>query len=337
MPVDKGIWVLAEQRSGELQEVTLELISEGRKLADKLKEELTVVLVGHNVSPMIAVFGQHGADIVYQVDNPHLANYAAEFYTDVIADLLKEHRPRLALCGATSLGKDLGARLAARLKVGLVSDCVNMTVAEDGSLVLTKPTFGGRTYTNVGCINKPQLATVRTGLMEVKKAWIPKTPQVVVVKPEIDPNKLRVKVVGFVKADPKTVSLTEAEVIVSGGRGIGSKDNFKIIEDLAEALGASVACSRVPVDEGWAPFERQVGQTGKTVTPRLYFACGISGAIYHTMGMKDSKAIIAINTDKNAPILKLADVGVVGDLHAILPELTAQLKALREKAKPAAK
>ncbi|MDO8490914.1 MAG: electron transfer flavoprotein subunit alpha/FixB family protein [Dehalococcoidia bacterium] len=335
MPVDKGIWVLAEQRGGELQEVSLELVSEGRKLADKLKEELSVVLLGHNVAPMAATFGQHGADTVYHVDSPHLTNYVAEFYTDVIANLLKEHRPRLAMCGATSIGKDLGPRLAARLKVGLVSDCVNLIVAEDGSLVLTKPTYGGKTYSNVGCINKPQLATVRTGLMEIKKARIPKKPQVVEVKPEMDPNKLRCKVVGFVKADPKTVSLTEAEIIVSGGRGIGSKENFKIIEDLAEALGASVACSRVPVDEGWASFEKQVGQTGKTVTPRLYVACGISGAIYHAMGMKDSKAIIAINSDKNAPILKLADVGVVGDLHAILPELTAQLKELKQKAKPA--
>lgn len=332
MPADKGIWVLAEQRDSELQEVSLELVSEGRKLADKLKEELSVVLLGHNVAPMVATFGQHGADAVYHADSPHLANYSPELYTDVIANLLKEQRPRLAVCAATSIGRDLGPRLAARLKVGLVSDCVNMSVAEDGSLVLTKPTFGGKTYSNVGCTNKPQLATVRTGLMEIKKARIPRKPQVTEVKAELDPGKARCKVVGFIKADPKTVSLTEAEVIVAGGRGVGSKDAFKIIEDLAEALGASVACSRVPVDEGWAPFERQVGQTGKTVTPRLYVACGISGAIYHTMGMKDSKAIIAINTDKNAPILKLADVGVVGDVHAILPELTAQLRELKQKA-----
>ena len=326
MSVEKGVWVLAEQMGGELEEVSLELVSEGRKLADRLGSELCAILVGSNVENLADSLAHHGADKVFLLDSPRLSSYNGELYTQALSALVGEHAPGITLCGATSIGRDLAPRLAAKLGMGLVSDCVIIDLDENGAFQLTTPTHAGKVYTTVICTSdKPQMATLRPGLVEAKLLSAARKAETIKVDPQIKPDEARVKVTGFVKADPKTIDLEEAEVIVAGGGGMGAKENFRLLEELAEVLGGSVAGSRVPVDEGWITIERQVGQTSKTVASQLYIACGISGSIYHTMGMKDCKVIIAINKDRAAPIFKLADVGVVGDVLEVVPALIDQL------------
>jgi len=330
MPSEGEVWVLAEQRGGLLQEVSLELVSEGRKLADKVGEQLGAVVVGSEVGELAQPLVHLGADKVWLLDSPSLAAYRPEFYTDALEHLILANQPAIILAGDTSIGQDLAPRLSARLKTGLVTECTALSVDEDGLVTVTKPSYGGKASSIVVCPEaRPQMVTVKPGLMATGTPDTTRTAEVVKVTPQFS-SEPKTEVVGFIKADPKTVSLTEAEIIVAGGSGTGSAENWRLIEELADALRASLAAARMPVGAGWVNSDRQVGQTGKTVSPRLYVACGISGAVQHTMGMKDSKLIIAINTDRNAPIFKLADVAVVGDLLDVIPAMVQQLRELRK-------
>lgn len=329
MPANKGIWVLAEQREGELQEISLELMGEGRKISDELGEELCAVVLGNNIEGLAAPLAQHGADKIYLIDSPWLASYSGEPYADVLSNLIRDKAPRAVLCGATSIGGDLAPRLAARLKTGLVSNCVALKLGDDGLLLQTKPTYGGKVHSTIICPNaRPQIATVGPGILKIKSVNIPEKAEIIKVAPRFSSQRQRTKTAGVIKADPKTIDLSEAEIIVAGGRGVGSAENFKIIEELADVLGGCVAGSRMAVDAGWVPSDKLVGQTGVTVTPRLYVACGISGALHHTLGMKDSRTIVAINTDGNAPIFKLADLGIIGNLLDVVPTIVEQLREL---------
>ncbi len=329
MPSKGGVWVLAEQREGRLQEVSLELVSEGRKLADKLGEQLGAVIVGSDIAELAQPLVHLGADKVWLLDSPLLATYCPEFYTDALAHLIEANHPTIVLSGDTSIGQDLAPRLAARLKTGLVTECTALSLDQEGLVVPTKPSYEGKASSTVVYLKaRPQMATVKPGIMDTGTPDPSLTAEVVKLTPECR-SKLKTKVGGFIKADPKTVSLNEVESIVAGGGGVGSADNWRLIEELAEELGASVAASRIAVDAEWVTSDKQVGQTGKTVSPRLYIACGISGAIQHTMGMKDAKLIIAINKDRNAQIFKLADVGVVGDLMETVPAIIQLLRELK--------
>ena len=329
--VDKGIWILAEQREGELQEVSLELVCVGRKIADELGEQVFIVIAGSNIAGLADSVTGYGADKVYLLDSPLLAVYCGELYTEVLSDFIREQNPKIVLGAATPTGKDLAPRLAARLKTGLVSDCVTLGAGEDGLLVGTKPTYGGKVYSTIICPTaKPQMATIRPGVIEIKRQDTKKVERILTI-PQFNEKKSRTRLAGFVKADPKTISIDEAEVVVAGGRGMGSAENFRLLEELADTLGGSVAASLVPVDEGWVDRKKLVGQTGLTVSPKLYVACGISGAIHHILGMKDSRVIIAINKDSNAPIFKVADMGIVGDISKVLPVITHKLRELWKK------
>jgi len=321
-----GVWVLAEQRQGELQEVSLELVCWGRKIADKLDEELCALLFGDNIAGLAVALSHYGADRVYIIDDRPLTGYPSEAYTEALSTLIKEQAPKVVLFAATSFGKDLAPRLAARLKTGLASDCTALEVSDDGSLSAVRPIYGGQLdATVISSAAKPQIATMRPGIVEVKPPQIERKAEIITVEPQ--PATTRSRIVGFVKADPRTIRLDEAEIVVAGGGGIDSTENFQLLQELAEILGACVGVSRVPVDRGWVPIEKQIGQTGMTVAPKLYLAFGISGSIYHTMGMKDSKIIVVINKDGNAPFFKLADMGIVGDCRELL---TALIHRLRE-------
>jgi len=328
MPADKGVWVFIELKEGEIRDVSLELLSEGRKIAGKPGEGVCAVVVGGKIQKQQTDrLAHYGADRIYLVENP--LDYSAELYTEILVSLIRDQKPRIVLCGATATGKDLAPRVAARLKAGLGSDCTSLDLTEEGVLLQTKPAYGGRLSVEFALPEtSPQIVTVRPGVMEMEKPNTSLKAEIMPVAPQIGSVEPRSRVVDFIRADPKTISLSEADIIVAGGGGAGDRENFRLIEELAEVLGGTVGASRVPVDEGWVPFDKQVGQTGKTVEPSLYIACGISGTIYHTMGMKDSKAIVAINKDRSAPIFKLADMGIVGDLMEIVPAI---ITLLREK------
>jgi electron transfer flavoprotein alpha subunit len=325
MPSD-GIWVIVEQRGGKLQDVSLEAVSVGRKLADKLSAKVSAVLLGSNISELVPILAHHGADKVCLLDSPTVADYCPEFYTDALSDLIQVNQPTLVLCGHTSVGQDLAPRLAARLKTGLVTRCTSLSVENDQAITCIKPSYGDKASTRiVFAKGVTQIASIEPGAMEIA---IPDTKRIAEVIPITAKfiNEPKAKVVNFIKGNPKTVSITEAEVIVSGGAGVGSVDNWHLIEELAEALGASVSASRPAVDIGCVTPERQVGLSGKTVSPRLYIACGISGSLQHTMGMKGSKMIIAVNKDRSAPMVKMSDVKVVGDLLQLLPVITSHIR-----------
>ncbi|MCL5959171.1 MAG: electron transfer flavoprotein subunit alpha/FixB family protein, partial [Chloroflexi bacterium] len=308
MSTASGIWVLAEQRNGELQEVSLELVGEARKLADELKEELWAVLLGSSVENLTPPLAHYGADKVLVAEHPLLENYTTEAFTSALTGLITQYQPSTVIIGATSVGRDLAPRVATRLKTGLVTECTILKAGEKGALLMTKPTHGGKVYTTFTCNSaRPQMATVRPGVLGLGKANTSRKAAIVRAEVGEDLGEIRTKVTGFGKADPKTVDLTEAEIIVAGGRGVGSLEKYRLIEELAELLGGSVGGSRVARDAGWVPFERQIGQTGRTVAPNLILTAGISGATQFANGMKDSKAIIVINKDRNAPIFKIAD------------------------------
>jgi electron transfer flavoprotein alpha subunit len=330
MSADKEIWVLAEYDEGGLSDVSLELLSEGRRFADKLGDELSAVLVGHDNPALVNRLSDHGADRVYLVDSPLLEN-SVELQAQALSSLIREQKPRILLCGSTSFGRDIAARLAAALKTGLASNCTALDLSEDGLLLQTKSVYRDKASATLICPTAlPQIATVVPGVMDIKRAKIAKQAEVIRVDPRLDSSVPCAKVVRFAKGDPKTMSLEEAPIIVSGGRGVGSRENFQLLEKLAGVLGGVVAGSRMAVDEGYIPSTKQVGQTGKTVTPKLYIACGISGSVYHTMGMKDSKTIVVINKDRNAPMFNMADLGIVGDLLEIVPAITNEIMVMSE-------
>jgi len=324
----KGIWVFAEVKEGNIRKVSFELLSQGKKMAEKLGEELVAVLLGSGVEGLTGRLAEY-ADKVYWADDPALAQYTTDPYATVLANLLKEHQPSIFLCGATVIGKDLSPRIAARLQTGLATDCTGLTIGDNGLLLAKRPVYAGKAYVEVTCpVSRPQMASVRPNVLEVIPPAAGKKGETVKVEAKVDPSSLRTAVIEVVKAAGAKVDLTEAEIIVSGGRGIKGAENFKVLEELAEAIHATVGASRAAVDSGWRDHNDQVGQTGKVVTPNLYIACGISGSIQHLAGMGSSKIIVAINKDPDAPIFQKADYGIVEDLFKVVPILTEEFKKL---------
>ena len=320
------VWIVAEQRKGDIRKITYELISEGKRLADGLGGKCAAVLLGHNIADKAAGFGAYGADTVYVADDEKLADYTTDAYVAVIADLVKANSPAVLLTGASVQGKDLSARLAARLGVGLAVDCTAFAL-ENGALAATRPMYAGKVYAQISLEgNSPQMASARPNVLTVAEPDSSKSAAVENVSVSLDDAALKTKMVEMMADESGRPDLTEAEIIVSGGRGMKDAENYKILEDLADVLGASVGASRSAVDAGWRPHKDQVGQTGKVVTPNLYIACGISGAIQHLAGMGSSKFIVAINKDADAPIFTKADYGIVGDLFEYVPILTEEFK-----------
>ena len=327
----KGVWVFAEQREGELQKVSLELLGEGRRQADKLGVKLTALLLGSNIEGLSKTLAEHGADEVLIADDKLLEHYTTDAYTKVICDLVNERKPGILFVGATFIGRDLGPRVAARLNTGLTADCTSIDVeVENGDLLATRPAFGGNLMATIACPeHRPQMATVRPGVF-AKVESDGANCNIEKVNVELTDSDVRTKVLETVKTAKDIIDISEAKVIVSGGRGVGSKENFALLEELANILGGTVAGSRAAVEKGWIENAYQVGQTGKTVKPSIYIACGISGAIQHVAGMQDSDMIIAVNKDETAPIMKVADYAIVGDIKKVLPELLAQAKEIVE-------
>ena len=327
-----GVWVFAEQREGQLQKVSLELLGEGRKIADKLGSKLTALLIGNKVQNLVEDLSRHGADEVLVVDAPELEHYTTDGYTKAICELANAKKPNIIFIGATFIGRDLGPRVAARLETGLTADCTSLDVdVESGDLLATRPAFGGNLMATIVCPDhRPQMATVRPGVFE-KLPLGENDATVENVEIKFNSNDIRTKIVEIIKEHKDIVDISEANVLVAGGRGIGSEENFKMLKELAEVMNGSIAASRAAVEKGWVDKDYQVGQTGKTVRPNIYVACGISGAIQHAAGMQDSDMIIAINKDANAPIM-IADYAIVGDVNKVVPEFIAQLKAMKEEA-----
>ncbi len=322
----QGVFAIAEQRGGEIRKVTYEIVSEGRRLADALGQELTAVLLGSNVKDKAAELGQYGADKVLVADDARLEPYTTDAYVSVISQLVKEADPAILLMGASVQGKDLSARLSACLDAGMAQDCTNFSI-EEGNLVAVRPIYAGKAYTRLTFENSwPQMATARPNVMTISGPDTARSAEIVDAAFTLDDNALKTKVVDVAKDESGKVDLTEADKIVSGGRGMKGPENYKILEELAELIGATVGASRSAVDAGWRPHSDQVGQTGKVVSPNLYVACGISGAIQHLAGMSTSKVIVAINKDEDAPIFQKADYGVVADLFDVVPALTEEMK-----------
>ncbi|KYH34607.1 acryloyl-CoA reductase electron transfer subunit beta [Clostridium tepidiprofundi DSM 19306] len=324
----KGVWVFAEQRDGKLQKVALELLGKGREIADKLGVELTALLLGDGIENLAKELVSHGADRVLVVDNPLLKNYTTDAYTKVICELVNDRKPEIIFIGASFIGRDLGPRVAARLKTGLTADCTGLDIDDETkNLLMTRPAFGGNLMATIVCgEHRPQMSTVRPGVFEKLQNDENRKGEIENISVELNEDDIRTKIEDIVKMCKQCVDIGEADVLVAGGRGVGSKENFKLLESLASELGGTIAASRAAVDNGWADKDLQVGQTGKTVRPKLYVACGISGAIQHLAGMQESDYIIAINKDEDAPIMKVADLGIVGDMNKIIPELVAQIK-----------
>jgi electron transfer flavoprotein alpha subunit len=322
----QGVWTIAEQRGGEIRKITYEIVSEGRRLADALGQELTVILLGSDIKGTAAELGQYGADKVLVADDSRLEPYTTDAYVSVISELVKANDPQILILGASVQGKDLAARLAARLDVGMAQDCTVFDV-EDGNLVATRPIYAGKAYAKVTFENSlPQMAAARPKVMSISEPDTSRSAEVVDASFTLDDGDLKTKVVDVAEDESGKVDLTEADKIVSGGRGMKGPENYNILEELADVLGASVGASRSAVDAGWRPHSDQVGQTGKVVSPNLYVACRISGAIQHLAGMSTSKVIVAINKDEDAPIFQKADYGVVADLFDVVPALTVEVK-----------
>jgi len=335
----KGVFVFAQQVDGIVGGIAFELVGEGKKLANDLGVDVTAVLLGSDIKGQAERLGAYGADKVIVVDDPMLKEYRTEPYTHAMASVIKEFKPEIVLIGATAIGRDLGPRLAARIHTGLTADCTQLDIGDfplnpipgkeqkHNQLLMTRPAFGGNTIATIACPDfRPQMATVRPGVMQK----LPKNPEhkaeVIEYNPGFEENGMYVEILEIVKAVSDVADIMDAKILVSGGRGVGSPENFAILHDLADAIGGTVSCSRAVVDAGWKPKDLQVGQTGKTVRPNLYIACGISGAIQHLAGMEESDIIVAINKDEYAPIFDVADYGVVGDLNKIVPLLTEKIK-----------
>ena len=336
----KGVYVFAQQVDNELCNIAFELIGKGKDLAADLGTEVTAVLIGSDVKGLADELAAYGADKVIVVDDPELKDYRTEPYTHALASVIDTYKPEIVLVGATAIGRDLGPRVSARVHTGLTADCTSLEIGDfpinpipgkeqkHNQLLMTRPAFGGNTIATIACPEfRPQMATVRPGVMQKLEKNEGAKAEVIEFNPGFTPDNKYVEIVKVVKNLTDTVDIMDAKILVSGGRGVGSAENFKLLDDLAEAIGGTVSCSRAVVDAGWKSKDLQVGQTGKTVRPTVYFAIGISGAIQHLAGMEESDIIIAINKDETAPIFDVADYGIVGDLNKIVPMLTEQIKA----------
>ena len=337
----KGVFVFAQQVDNQLGSIAFELLGKAKDLAADLDTDVTAVLIGSEVKGLVDQLAEYGADKVIVVDDPELKNYRTEPYAHALASVINEYKPEIVLVGATAIGRDLGPIVSARVSTGLTADCTVLEIGDfplkaipgqedkqkHNQLLMTRPAFGGNTIATIACPdNRPQMATVRPGVMQKIEPVAGAKAEVIEFNPGFTPNEKYVEILDIVKEISDTVDIMDAKILVSGGRGVGSKENFQILQDLADVIGGTVSCSRAVVDNGWMPKELQVGQTGKTVRPNVYFAIGISGAIQHTAGMEESDIIIAINKDETAPIFDVADYGIVGDLNKIVPKLTEELK-----------
>ena len=336
----KGVFIYAQQVDGEISPIAFELLGKAKDLAGDLGTDVTAVLLGSNVKGLADSLAEYGANRVIVVDDPVLEVYRTEPYAQALTAVINEYKPEIMLVGATAIGRDLGPRVSARVGTGLTADCTKLEVGDfplnplpgkeqkHNQLLMTRPAFGGNTIATIACPdNRPQMATVRPGVMQKIEPVKGAKAEVVEFKPELKENNCYVEILDIVKEVAQVADIQQAKILVSGGRGVGSKENFQILQDLADALGGVVSCSRAVVDNGWMPKDLQVGQTGKTVRPNVYFAIGISGAIQHTAGMEESDIIIAINKDESAPIFDVADYGIVGDLNKIVPLITQAVKA----------
>ena len=324
----KDVWVFAEQREGKLMPVVIELLGEGKKLANDIGCKLCAVLCGHEVEDLAKELITYGADIVYLADDKELSTYRTDAYTKVIFEAIETHKPEIVMLGATHIGRDLGPCLAVKCGTGLTADCTKLEIdPEDKKIKQTRPAFGGNLMATIVCPNhRPQMSTVRPGVMSKAEYTKEYKGEVVSIAVDFKPGDIRTKVLEIVKKAEEMVSLTDAEIIVAGGMGLGNKEGFDLLKKLADKLGGTVAASRAAVDAGWIDHSYQVGQTGTTVKPKIYFACGISGAIQHIAGMQDSDYIVAINKNETAPIFEVADYGITGDLYQVIPSILEELE-----------
>ena len=341
----KGVYIYAQQVDNKLSDIAFELIGKAKELAADLNTEVTAVLLGSNVKGLADELGEYGADKVIVVDNPALETYRTEPYAQALVSVVKEYKPEILLVGATAIGRDLGPTVSARVATGLTADCTKLEIGDfplvavpgkeseqkHNQLLMTRPAFGGNTIATIACPdNRPQMATVRPGVMQKLPKEAGRKAEVIEFNPTLEENNRYVEILNVVKAVGNVENIMDAKVLVSGGRGVGSAENFEMLRDLASCFnGGMVSCSRAVVENGWLPADYQVGQTGKTVRPQIYFAVGISGAIQHVAGMEESDLIIAINKDEDAPIFDVADYGLVGDLNKIVPQLVEALKAAK--------
>ena len=336
----KGVYIYAQQVDNKLSDIAFELVGKAKELAADLNTEVTAVLLGSNVKALATELGEYGADKVIVVDNPALETYRTEPYAQALVSVINEYKPEIMLVGATAIGRDLGPTVSARVKTGLTADCTKLEIGDfpinampgqeqkHNQLLMTRPAFGGNTIATIACPdNRPQMATVRPGVMQKLPKEAGRAAEVIEFNPALEENNRYVEIMDIVKAVGNVENIMDAKVLVSGGRGVGSAENFEMLRDLASCFkGGMVSCSRAAVENGWLAQDYQVGQTGKTVRPQIYFAIGISGAIQHVAGMEESDLIIAINKDEDAPIFDVADYGLVGDLKKIVPQLKAALK-----------
>jgi len=322
-----GIWVFAEQRNGQLKKVAFELLARGRELADTLNTELCAVCFGHNLGEVEQLIAG-GADKIYLADDPALANNDEDLYTGELVRLVQEYKPEIVLAGATSLGRAFIPRVAAILKTGLTADCTGLEIDTEKKLLMqTRPTFGGNVMATIICPSRrPQMSTVRPRVFKRGTQDTRREGEIIRVDFNKENITSRTRLLSFVEDLTEKVKIEDADVIVSGGRGLEKPENFKLLEELARVMGAALGSSRPPVDEGWIPYSHQVGQTGKTVRPKLYIACGISGAVQHLAGMQTAETIVAINSDPDAPIFEVATYGIVGDLFEVVPMIIEKLK-----------
>jgi electron transfer flavoprotein alpha subunit len=326
----KGVWVFAEQHKGSVATVALELLGEGRKLADKKKTKLSAIFIGHGIKDKAKELIAYGADIVYLADDPGLKDFNDDSYAAILMTLAKQHKPEIILAGATAIGRSFFPKVASALHTGLTADCTVLDIdTESGHLHQTRPAFGGNIMATIVSPNhRPQMATVRHKVMKPAPRNDSRTGDIIEIRYTHSGN-LRTRVIKTIEELSETVNICEADIIVAGGRGLGGAKNFQMIEELAKALGGAVAATRGAVDEGWIPYSHQVGQTGKTVCPKLYIACGISGAIQHVAGMQSSDVIVAINKDPDAPIFNVATYGIVGDVHEVVPIMIKKIRELQ--------
>lgn len=332
----KEVWVFAEQKKGKVQPVVYELLAKARQLASKLNTQVCAVLLGNDIKDQIEGVIYQGADKVYVVEDERLANFQDEPYTNILVRLIKKYRPQIVLSGATLIGRSLVSRVAVNVHTGLTADCTGLDIDEDKNILLqTRPAFGGNIMATIITPNHlPQMATVRHKVFSPDKPDNKRKGEVIYESTDDVELSSRSRLIEIIDELESTVNLAEADIIVSGGRGMGGPQNFKILEDLAKVLDAAVGSSRAAVDAGWMPYSHQVGQTGRTVCPKIYIACGISGQIQHLVGMQSSKIIVAINKDPDAPIFKVATYGIIGDLFEIVPALTKCFKSVLNKQTP---
>lgn len=338
----KGVFIYAQQVDNEISSIAYELLGKGKELAADLGTDVTAVLLGSNVKGLCDKLAEYGADKVIVVDDPELETYRTEPYAHALASVINEYKPEIMLVGATAIGRDLGPTVSARVATGLTADCTVLEIGDfplvatpgkedeqkHNQLLMTRPAFGGNTIATIACPdNRPQMATVRPGVMQKIDPIAGAKAEIIEYNPGFTPNNRYVEIQDIVKAVGQVQNIMDAKILVSGGRGVGSAENFKMLDELAAALGGMVSCSRAVVENGWKAQDYQVGQTGKTVRPNVYFAIGISGAIQHVAGMEESDIIVAINKDADAPIFDVADYGIVGDLNKIVPALTEAIKA----------